>query len=385
MKKRSEDRYSPNQVLLSAALTVVAASILAGQSLWIPASRIPNLHVRAIALAVTDAVASFASETGLDGFMPDARKSFLSWSGLSELPEWDTRYFNRRNAVSRVETAKDSPAAALPENPAESPAEVPVPTAEPDSGGIPSQPVPVPVPDPGSSSPPAIYSSVNPLRLYFFGDSQVFSLANGLSRLLGPSSPVTVDFLAVHSSGFIRGDYFNWPAKLSDTLAANRYDAVVIMLGMNDYQNFWDNQGRIMKKHTPEWEAAYGEKCSELIDLALLSVPRVYWVGMPRVKDPAYEESLRYIDSVQDRIAARFGPGIVVRCPISGALGEAAGETVGGFVSHLTLEKGSAVQVMSSDGNHFTVEGGQYAMQGLLHRLSEDWLFSEIPVAHLPE
>ena len=81
-------------------------------------------------------------------------------------------------------------------------------------------------PAPGAAIPSAvpanaIHSSANPLRLYMFGDSQVFSLGSGLSRLAGKDSPVSVDFLAVHSSGFIRGDYYNWPAKLADTLRNN--------------------------------------------------------------------------------------------------------------------------------------------------------------------
>lgn len=214
-----------------------------------------------------------------------------------------------------------------------------------------------------------------------FGDSQVYSLGNGLSRLAGKDSPVTVEFLAVHSSGFIRGDYYNWPAKLTDTLSAASYDTAVMMLGMNDYQNFWNNRGEIMKKHTSEWEAAYGEKCASLIDTALLYVPKLYWIGMPRVKDPQYDESLRYIDSVQDRIAARYGPDIVIRCPIADCLPGSEGA----YLANVTLPEGKTIQAMSSDGSHFTVEGGQFAMSGLFKRLSSDWLFSEIPIEHLPE
>lgn len=400
MKLRDSDRYSPNQILLAAFLAVGLASLLTGRSLWIPASRIENLHIRAIALAAADAVSSFASEAKIDSFVPAARDSFLSFTGLAEKTEWDTRYFNRRTVAVSAPAPVSTPA----EVPASTPAEKSEPILPAGEAASLLEAAPAEMTDPLSSADAepgletavsdsalpkssaeqpmnAIHSAANPLRLYMFGDSQVYSLGNGLSRLAGKDSPVAVDFLAVHSSGFIRGDYFNWPAKLADTLSSSPYDGVVMMLGMNDYQNFWNNRGEIMKKHTPEWEAAYAEKCSAIIDTALLYVPRVYWVGMPRVKDPQYEESLRYIDGVQDRIAARYGPDIVIRCPIADALPGSGG----GYLANVTTASGKIIQAMSADGNHFTVEGGQYAMSPLFRRLATDWLFSEIPIEHLGE
>lgn len=403
MKARTKDAYSPNYALMTVFTAVAIVSLFAGRSLWIPASRIENLRLRAIILAITDAVSSVASETGLDALMPAARGYFLSVTGLDSQTEWDSRYFNRRNGVEAVATEGVEPrvdrSAAAPSTGTEADPSVPATAAETlnatetldwgtlatASSGIPTSESDGGIPDgiqaQVGTSMHEIHSSANPLKVFFMGDSQVYSLGNGLSRVVGKDSPIVVDFLAVHSSGFIRGDYFNWPAKLSDTLASNSYDAVIVMLGMNDYQNFWDNQGRIMKKRTPEWEAAYADKCSAIIDAALLYVPRVYWIGMPRVKDADYEETLRYIDSVQERVASRYGPGIVVRCPIADALPGSAGE----YLANVSLDSGKTVQAMSSDGSHFTVEGGQFAMKPLFDLFLADWLFSEIPVAHLPD
>ncbi len=394
MKARKADAYSPNQVLLVAVIAAVLAGTFVGRFLWIPASRIPDLHARAVALAVADGVAAFATECRVDGLVPAARDLFLDVTGLAGVTDWDTRYFNRRvgegatagfsgsttlsettpgkTAVSAVADVAAGVATDAANAGAAGAAGTPSEAAADDTPAMPARP---------AVSSNAIHSSANPLKVYMFGDSQVYSLGNGLSRLAGKDSPIAVEFLAVHSSGFIRGDYFDWPAKLADTLSAGSYDTAVMMLGMNDYQNFWNSRGEIMKKRTPEWEEAYAEKCSELIDLALLYVPRVYWVGMPRVKDPQYEESLQYIDGVQDRIAARYGPDIVIRCPIADSLPGSGGS----FLANVTTPSGKIVQAMSSDGSHFTVEGGQYAMEGLFARMVGDWLFSEIPVEHLPE
>ena len=46
---------------------------------------------------------------------------------------------------------------------------------------------------------------------------------------------------------------------------------------------------------------------------------------------------------------------------------------------------GKRLKVMSDDGSHFTVEGGQLAMRPLFDRLCADFPFARVPSAHLPE
>lgn len=381
MKKK--DAYSPNGVLLAVSIAAVSFIALSGTTLWIPASRIGNLHIRSIALSAAEACAAFASLTRLDRAVPYLRSAFLSGSGLASHPSWDERYYNRRSASSSRSFEPDtalvrSPADELPSAAGELPsvpdspaAELSALTAEGPDAALP----------PEDSAVNMIHSSENPLKVYMFGDSQVFSLGSGLSRLAGKSSPISVDFLAIHSSGFVRWDYYNWPSKLDDYFAANRCDAAVMMLGMNDYQSFWNSRGEIMKKGTSEWEAAYKEKCRRIIDRVLMSVPRIYWVSMPLVKNPEYNETLEYIDKVQDDLSSSYSPDLVVRIRLK----DAVPGTDKPYTDSLAGPSGNAVRIMSEDGSHFTVEGGQFAMKPLFDRLSSDYLFSEVPVANLPE
>jgi uncharacterized protein len=375
-----KDRYRPNHVIGTLLVAAFLLLLLLGQSLWIPVSKIGNLHVRSIALSIADAGSFVSSSVGIDTILPDVRSRFLSVSGLSENPSWDTRYFNRRGSAETVSSG------------------FPVAPAAQAAPAIPSAPSPaVPSPETGHgpdvtgalagtatpalavnrSSLSTIHSGENPLSVFMFGDSQVFSLGSGLSRLAGKDSPIKIDFLAIHSSGVIRDDYYNWPLKLQDTLASTRCDAVVMMLGMNDYQSFRGSQGEILRKKTPEWEAAYKEKCRALIDIALVSVPRVYWIGMPVVKNPAYRESLSYIDSVQKSLADEYSPDVLVRVSLSDII-PGAGKP---WVGSIDRGGGNMLQVMSSDGSHFTVEGGMIVMQGLFDRLARDFLFTDVPVA----
>lgn len=409
--QQKSDAYSPNNILGTMLIAIFCSILLCGQSLWIPASRIQNLYTRSVVLSLSEAASAFASSTGLDRYVPELRSSFLSVSALAGNTAWDTRYYNHKSALDSGLAIGEGPSTAVQSLPT-----VNTSLAENGTAGDSSAPASVPVADPSAAAgvnsalpggttvsgalppsaaagtagiasfrpamgPAGVHSVDHPLKVFMFGDSQVFSLGSGLSRLAGKASPVSVDFLAIHSSGFIRSDYYNWPAKIEDTFRADNFEAAVMMLGMNDYQNFWNDQGVIMKKNTPEWEAAYKDKCRQIIDIALASVPRLYWVGMPMVKNKAYEASLAYIDSVQESLSGEYSPDTLVRISLR--------DTIPGpdkpYSDSVELGGGKTLKVMSADGIHYTVEGGQVAMKPLFDRLTRDYLFATVPVANLPE
>ncbi len=384
---RTADRYSPNAVLLTVLLTLVFFLVFCAQLLWIPASRLQNLYVRSVVLSAADAVSAAASQTGLDAFVPRARELFLNGSGLASHTAWDTRYYNRRNpAESRSGTEMESIPNYLMSGAAvlnavyesialETAGSAARGNARDTAAGV------AQTADQSSGFPSSlVHSPENPLRVFAFGDSQAYSLGNGLSRLSGKDGPIVVEVLAVHSTGFIRGDYYSWPAKLEDTFSAQRYDAAVLMLGMNDYQNFYNSAGKALRKETAEWEAAYHERCRRIIDLLLMNVDRVYWLGMPVVQNSAYNQSLAYIDEVQQKLAAEYSPQTLQRISVRDVL-PGTGKS---FTDTVVREDGSTIKVMSSDGTHFTVEGGQLVMRPLFDSLSRDFMFNQVPVAVMP-
>ena len=118
-----------------------------------------------------------------------------------------------------------------------------------------------------------------------------------------------------------------------------------------------------------------------MIDLVLTSVPRLYWVGMPVVKNGEYEKGLEYINRIQDEVASEYSSDLVTRISLR--------DTIPGtgkpYTDSVNRAGGKPLRVMSSDGAHFTVEGGQLAMRPLFDRLCTDYPFSATPVANLPE
>lgn len=368
MKFLRKDRYSPNHVMIIVTVCVCCASLFCAKSLWIPATRIPNLHMRAVVLSITEAVSAFSSSIGCDTLVPRIRSGFLSITGLDSHSSWDSRYFNKRETHHVQKTTL-----AVMESPIATPLKNSV-TLFAETAQLPVEKTKEPVIT-------SVYSRTSPLPVYFFGDSQVFSLASGLSRLVGKGSSIDVEFLAIHSSGFIRDDFYDWPQKLEDTLSEKQYAAVVIMLGMNDYQNFWTQDRRVLKKRTNEWETVYKEKCRNLVDSALSRVTRVYWVQMPLVKNASYNENLKYIEEIHDDVAQEYSPDVLARISLQ--------DTIPGselpYTDTIETAPGKVLKVMTEDGSHYTVEGGQLVMKRLFNRLVTDFPFSEVPVAILPE
>ena len=107
-----------------------------------------------------------------------------------------------------------------------------------------------------------------------------------------------------------------------------------------------------------------------------MSVPRLYWIGMPIVKNPVYNKSLRIIDSVHESLAEEYSSDLLKRISLKNTI-PGKGNS---YMESMHTESGSLVQIMSEDGNHFTVEGGQLVMHPLFESLKHDYLFSDIPV-----
>lgn len=217
----------------------------------------------------------------------------------------------------------------------------------------------------------AEYTAKRPFRILMFGDSQMRSLAGGLQKLTSGQKAIQITEISVHSSGFVRGDYYNWNKKLESIFAGSKekpYDAVAFILGMNDYQNFYSN-GKILAKESSEWEEKYKEKIEKLLNIVLSNSKKVYWFGMPVVRKPVYNEDLEYIDKVQKAVSDVHPDGNLVRFSLRNiAPGRGAP-----YTDTVKTQNGKHIKLMRDDGIHFTISGGEYLMQSFLKTLYNDW------------
>ena len=201
------------------------------------------------------------------------------------------------------------------------------------------------------------------------------SIAAGMTRALGSDTSIAVRDLSVPSSGFLRSDYYNWPQKLEAVFAGQkdggRFDAAVIFLGMNDYQDMWTTGGIILTAGSPEWEEVYRKMVKVHLDTALASVPRLYWLGLPVVRSAAYNEKMQYLNAVHDSVAEEYDSKKLVRISLK-SLVEQYGT---GYIGAIKPKGSAWISLMQSDGIHYTIEGGEYLMKQFIKRLHRDYAF----------
>ncbi|UTC73986.1 DUF459 domain-containing protein [Treponema sp. OMZ 792] len=216
------------------------------------------------------------------------------------------------------------------------------------------------------------YNTEKPLRILMIGDSQMHSIAAGFLRLTGQNSSIKVKEISVHSSGFIRSDYYNWPKKLKNVFEESKnepYDIAVIFLGMNDYQNFYADNGKVLVKETENWETAYRDKIKTHLDVLFANTKKVYWLGMPVVRDKIYNAQLLYIEDLHKKIASEYSEIILKKFSLSSIV---PGDGVP-YTDTLKNAEGKKIRLMKDDGHHYTISGGEYIMSSFLELLYKDW------------
>ena len=363
-------RYSPNQCFFFVVLTLLILIPFLGQRLAHPVQNIKRLSLKNIYSALTAPIVSVTESSPVAAVIPVLRNVFIRTAGLAERGEWDT-FFYRQGVY-------DSEVAAFYAVTGEHGYTETMPGFSDNLGGsgLPAELV-------GQVSKemlrnvalPLVHSARMPLRLFFFGDSQMRSIAAGMTRALGSDTSIAVRELSVPSSGFLRSDYYNWPQKLEAVFAdqkdGERFDAAVIFLGMNDYQDMWTTGGIILTAGSSEWEEVYRKMVKVHLDTALASVPRLYWLGLPVVRSAAYNEKMQYLNAVHDSVAEEYDSKKLVRISLKGLV-----EQYGtGYIGAIKPEGSAWIPLIQGDGIHYTVEGGEYLMKHFIDRLHRDYAF----------
>jgi len=104
------------------------------------------------------------------------------------------------------------------------------------------------------------------------------------------------------SSGLVRTDFYDWPAKLRELMASQNPDIVIALFGGNDGQGF--QSPVISKVDTPEWRAEYAERVAEVVDIVTEGGRTLIWVGVPNAESESLTANLRVQnESVQSELA----------------------------------------------------------------------------------
>jgi len=198
--------------------------------------------------------------------------------------------------------------------------------APPSPAGGPSQAKVSPTGDRSASAAPKPRASINatasptstalptptardPLRFFVGGDSMGGDLGNGVAPLIYDTGRAKAVAFHKVSSGLVRTDFYDWFAYLRKY--GKRYQAVAFMIGGNDAQGIAVEDGAPLAFGTRAWKEEYRRRVGEAMDIMLDSgVRRVYWVGLPVMRDANMEKDAAILNAAYRDEAEKRAPAV---------------------------------------------------------------------------
>lgn len=196
---------------------------------------------------------------------------------------------------------------------------------------------------------PQVEKAPNATRLAVFGDSLAIDLSRALERFYAEDPNLVVIDQGVSSSGFVRYDYFDWDAAITEQIAADSFDLAVVIIGINDRQEITVN-GETYDSLTDQWTAAYQARITSFLGKLRAARKPVIWVGLPPMSKTEYSAAISQISNIQ-RLAS-FSGGAEFLDIYERFLGED-----GKYSSHGPDVNGQNARMRKDDGIHFSSAG----------------------------
>lgn len=204
-----------------------------------------------------------------------------------------------------------------------------------------------------------------PVRVAVFGDSYGDGIWSGLQRQLKPADGYEVIKYSQPASGFTRYRTLNLEAHAAEQLGDEKIDVAVISFGANDVQGIITDEG----KHAPlmgdRWKAQIGKRIERYVALLRKHDALVYWVGLPPMRDPAFEAQVSAINAFYAAEMTRLEVPFLDSRPV-------ASDARGAYAAYLPDPKtGERTLVRAGDGVHMSMTGYIWITRSLAGRIRD--------------
>jgi uncharacterized protein len=261
--------------------------------------------------------------------------------------------------------AGDVPAAVLPPPPtapaAGPEAEATPPAAAPSTGVVAEPAVQAPAVDRPS---PQLLDAVHggdAVRVGVFGDSFGDGVWSALYRLLPARDGYRVVKYSQQSTGFTRYRRLDLQSHDDSQIGDDRLDVAVIAFGANDAQGVCDGGhcGALMGSF---WQKVIGARVESYVAMLRRHGATVYWVGLPVMRDTAFDADARAMDEFYRGLMARLDvPYIDIR-PLTI-------DDQGRYQAYYLDKDGSPKLLRAGDGVHMSMNGYIRVTRGLAARI----------------
>jgi len=218
----------------------------------------------------------------------------------------------------------------------------------------------------GAAQPGRAISNTDPLRVYMAGDSFAEWIGADLTAYGQRSGPVTTSTDGKISSGLANPAFFDWPARLTQAMATNKPDVVVIVLGANDLNGVSGGAG-YFANGAPGWFTEYGRRQGQIMDIVGQSGAQLYWLAQPPMRDPGQNAAAYAVNqSALAQIVSRPWVHYVDTWTLfSDASGNYATTVIGAGGQPITARQG--------DGLHLSREGATLLAASAYAQIRRDW------------
>jgi uncharacterized protein len=180
-----------------------------------------------------------------------------------------------------------------------------------------------------------------PQKILIVGDSFAVGLGMTMEQSFKPVGPVALASRGKVSSGLNSPRFYDWEKSLTDFLVAEKPTVLVVMLGGNDAKN---GQG------TPQWSTDFQAKAKRFLDIAGNHHVKVYWVGLPPMREKAFSQRAWIANE-----AMRAACASASACRFIDSW-DLFADTSGKFCAKKPLA-GKAISLRGKDGVHFSAAG----------------------------
>ncbi|MBX3532540.1 MAG: DUF459 domain-containing protein [Rhizobiaceae bacterium] len=181
------------------------------------------------------------------------------------------------------------------------------------------------------------------------GDFLASGLGEGLVEAFAQSPGVRVVARSDGSSGFVRNDHYDWPAKIAEIIAEEKPAVVIAALGSNDRQQMTVGDNR-EKARTDAWNAEYQARAKAFADNVRGAGVPLLWMGVPSFKPGAMNADMIAFNDIYRGVVEQAGGEFI-------DIWDGFVDENGAFMPVGPDMNGQRVRLRGSDGINMTAAG----------------------------
>jgi len=201
------------------------------------------------------------------------------------------------------------------------------------------------------------------IEIGVFGDSFGEGVWAGLYNQLSRDPAFEVRQLAERATGFTRYRSFNILDDVRTKLDRQPVDVAVLSFGANDTQGIY-YQGHGHTFMSEGWQRIVSERVTAVVALLRQRGAMVYWVGLPRMRNAAFDADIQAMNRFYSVRMAALGVPYIETLPLTV-------DSQGRYAPYLPVEPGQRERRMAraNDGVHMTIPGYIHLTRGLTARI----------------